>query len=171
MEEIWKDIKGFEGLYQVSNFGRVKSFPRKGTQTTKERIIKFTKSNKNYLVANLKNNNIQQSFSIHRLVAQAFIPNPDNLPQVNHIDGNKQNNNVNNLEWCTNKQNRCHASCNHLLYTRHINQFDLEGNFIKEWNSITEASKFYNIKYNSLWSACNNKKGVYNGFIWRYANK
>ena len=105
MKEIWKDIEGYEGLYQISNLGRVKSFPRKGTHTTKERIIKFAKSNKGYLIAILKNNDVQKAFSVHRLVAKAFIPNPNNLPQVNHKDENKENNNVNNLEWCNNWYN------------------------------------------------------------------
>lgn len=171
MLEIWKDIPDYEGLYQISTLGKVKSFPRKGTHTTKERIIKFAKSNKGYCIAVLKKNNVQKVFSVHRLVAKAFIPNPDNLPQVNHIDGNKLNNCVDNLEWCTNKQNRQHASQHHLLFTRHIYQFDLNGNFIKEWYSAVEASKFYNINYNSLRSACKSKKGIYKGYIWRYANK
>lgn len=171
MQEIWKDIKGYEGLYQISNLGNVKSFPRKGTHTIKERIIKFTKSNKGYCIAVLKNNYVQKALSVHRLVAQAFIPNPDNLPQVNHIDGNKLNNCVDNLEWCTNKQNRKHASKNHLLFTRHINQYDLDGNFIKEWYSVMEASKFYDINCNSLRSACRSKKGIYKGFIWKYVEK
>lgn len=105
MKEIWKDIEEYEGLYQISNLGRVKSFPRKGTHTTKERIIKFAKSNKGYLIAILKNNDVQKAFSVHRLVAKAFIPNPNNLPQVNHKDENKENNNVNNLEWCDNWYN------------------------------------------------------------------
>ena len=171
MKEIWKDIKEYKGLYQVSNLGRVKSFPRKGTHTTQERILKFGKTNKDYVIVILKKNNINKAFSIHRLVAQSFIPNLENKPQVNHIDGNKKNNNVNNLEWCTNLENRQHASKNHLLFTRKINQYDLNNNFVKQWYSVNEASDFYKINKNSLKSACRGKKGVYNGYIWRYADK
>ena len=108
MEEIWKDIPNYEGLYQISNLGRVKSFPRKGTHTKKERILKFAKSNKNYLIAMLTKHNKRKAKSVHRLVAEAFIPNPNNFPQVNHKDENRHNNCVDNLEWCTN-----HYNCNY----------------------------------------------------------
>lgn len=112
MQEIWKDIPEYEGLYQVSNLGRIKSLPRKGTHTTKERIMNFTKSNKGYFIAVLSKDYKKKSFSVHRLVAQAFIPNPNNLPQVNHKDENKENNNINNLEWCSNWYNTHYG--NHL---------------------------------------------------------
>lgn len=105
MEEIWKDIPNYEGLYQISNLGRVKSLPRKGTNTKKERILKFAKSNKNYLIAILTKHNKRNAKSVHRLVAEAFIPNPNNFPQVNHKDENRHNNCVDNLEWCTNRYN------------------------------------------------------------------
>lgn len=108
--EIWKDIPNYEGLYQISSYGRVKSFYKK------ERILKpsiqhFKYKSKNYKreKIELSKNNIRKSFKIHRLVAQTFIPNPDNKPQVNHIDGNPLNNNVNNLEWCTNQENIIHS--------------------------------------------------------------
>ena len=120
MEEIWKDIEGYEGLYQVSNLGRVKSFPRKGTHTTKERILKLTKSNKNYVIVILKNNYIQKAKSVHRLVAEAFIPNPNNLPQVNHKDENKLNNKVDNLEWCDNIYNCNYGTRNKRLSIANI---------------------------------------------------
>ena len=95
MEE-WRDIKGYEGLYQISNKGGVKSLHNK-----KEKILKPFKSNNNYLSINLYKNNKLKTYLIHRLVAEAFLPNPDNLPVVNHKDENKLNNNVENLEWCT----------------------------------------------------------------------
>lgn len=91
MEEIWKDIGGFEGLYQVSNLGRVK-------RVTTGRVLKGMASGKGYLLVGLSKNNIRSVKTIHRLVAQAFIPNPENKPEVNHIDENKTNNMVSNLE-------------------------------------------------------------------------
>lgn len=107
--EIWRDIKGFEGLYQVSNLGRVKSLPkytysRGYPQLRKEKILRpgYTGKNRCYATVVL---NDGKGYKVHRLVAQAFIPNPDNLPQVNHKDENPFNNCADNLEWCTNQYN------------------------------------------------------------------
>ena len=121
--EFWRDIKGYEGLYQISNLGRVKSLHRKyinqyGEFGEKEEFIKkqklsaFNKSQKDtkgYFVVSLANNDRGKWVRVHRLVATAFLPNPHNLPEVNHKDGNKQNNNVDNLEWVTRSQNNLHA--------------------------------------------------------------
>lgn len=119
MEEIWKDIKGYEGLYQVSNLGKIKSLGRtierigpngkKFYRNYPSKIIKIALDTKGYYRTNLAKNGINKTVKIHRIVAEAFIPNTYNKPQINHIDGNKQNNNVNNLEWCTNKENQDHS--------------------------------------------------------------
>lgn len=119
MEEIWKDIEGYEGLYQVSNLGRIKSLGRtierigqKGKsfkRTYPVKILKFGKDPKGYYRTSLALNGVNTTVKIHRIVAQAFIPNPNKLPQVNHIDGNKENNRVDNLEWCDNQENQDHA--------------------------------------------------------------
>ncbi len=115
MEEIWKDINEYEGLYQVSNFGRVKSLTREckhplgGTRKVNERIMKPEKGKWGYLRVHLNKNGKGERHLIHRLVVRAFIPNPGNKPEVNHINGNKQNNHVDNLEWCTSKENIQHA--------------------------------------------------------------
>lgn len=107
MGETWKDIKGYEGLYQVSNFGRLKTLHYKGSN--KEKILKYGKSSNGYLLATLYKEKHKKVYKIHRLVAKAFISNPENKPQVNHIDGCKQNNNVLNLEWVTCKENIEHS--------------------------------------------------------------
>ena len=102
--EIWRDIKGYEGIYQISNKGRVKSLNYR--RTGKEKILKPGKTKPGYLCISLyKKGEKCKCFSIHRLVAQAFLPNPDNLPIVNHKDENKLNNNVENLEWCNSEYN------------------------------------------------------------------
>ena len=113
--EIWKPIPNFEGLYEVSNLGRVKALKRKkncnrGWGWIKEHIMKQTTANSEYYRVPLTNKeHLKKYYLVHRLVAQAFIPNPNNLPQVNHKDGNKSNNCVNNLEWITREDNIKHA--------------------------------------------------------------
>lgn len=119
MKEVWKDIKNYEGLYQISNFGRIKSLskPRKNGKNsgyyTKEKILKQNIQIEKYgykrYKITLTKNNIKKCYKVHRLVAEAFIPNPLNKPQINHIDGNPLNNNVNNLEWCTARENIIHS--------------------------------------------------------------
>ena len=105
LEEIWKDIEGYEGLYQVSSWGRVKN-SRTG------RVLKSGKDMYGYLFVNLYKNGKRTNYKVHRLVAQAFIPNPQNKPQVNHIDEDKENNYVENLEWSTAKENNNHGEHN-----------------------------------------------------------
>lgn len=111
--EVWKDIQGYEGLYQVSNFGRVKSLGRykkspllkSGYFWASEKFLKLSKRVDGYLNVRLSKNGKCKNFKVHRLVAIAFIPNSKNLPQIDHIDADKTNNNVNNLRWCTCKEN------------------------------------------------------------------
>ncbi len=114
--EIWKDIINFEGFYQVSNYGRVKSLERKiphwkseRLQVIKEKILKPSKDGKGYPLVVFQIENEMKAIKIHRLVATAFVPNPENKPQVNHIDGIKTNNHFSNLEWCNNSENVLHA--------------------------------------------------------------
>ena len=103
MKEIWKDIKDYEGLYQVSNLGRVK-------RITTGRVLKPLKHANGYLMVKLSKNSIVYTKTVHRLVAEAFIPNPEHKSEINHIDENKTNNNVSNLEWMTRKENINHGT-------------------------------------------------------------
>lgn len=105
MRETWKEIKDYKGLYEVSNFGRVRSLKRK---TTKGKIVKQMFRSR-YMFADLSKNGYRRAYSVGRLVALAFIPNPKKKPWVNHIDGNTKNNHIDNLEWCTPSENMQHA--------------------------------------------------------------
>lgn len=176
MEEIFKDIAGYEGLYQISNYGNVKSFPRKGTDTKEERILKVYKNKKGYNVVYLYKDNIKKTKQVHRLIAEAFISNPDNLPQVNHKDENKLNNCIDNLEWCTEKYNNNYGTRIKRMIEKNrnnscckkVSQYDLEGNKIKTWNSIHEASRSLNLSYQNIWHCINGNQKTCNGFVWKY---
>jgi len=184
--EVWKDIKGSEGRYQISNKGRVKSLERKvnnhtGELTVKEKILKQRPDEKGYMRIDIKDNSGKRKYyGIHRLVASVFIPNPDNKPQVNHIDGNKANNDVDNLEWVTNGENQKHAYRLGLNYVtgragkpkRAVVQIDpITKQVIAEYESISSAAKAVNCKSSSLiGSCCRNEYGrkTVNGYMWKY---
>lgn len=185
MEEIWKDVAGYENIYQISNFGRVKSIDRLANHVNGMRFVsgRILKPNtcQSYLNVSLSKNGKMKRFTIHRLVAVAFISNPNNLPQINHIDGDKLNNNFANLEWCSASDNQKHAykiklkkSANlgkfgkeHHL-SRAISQYDIYGNLVNKFFSTREANRETLINQGSIAACARGERRTAGGFIWQY---
>lgn len=168
MEEIWKDVVHYEGLYEVSNTGKVRN-KKSG------RIMAQIKTNRGYLRVHLSKFGNLKNELVHRLVAMAFIENPNNYPQVNHKDENKANNNVDNLEWCSRQYNMSYGTqaTNMQGKQRHVqscrvNQYDIYGNFIATYRSINEAGKINNINSGAIYFAIQNG-GTSGGYIWKKA--
>ena len=175
MVEIWKDIPNFEGYYQASSIGNIRSLSREvnnfiGTRKIKGKVLKKKKCNV-YEYVILSKNGKYYSKSVHRLVAEAFIPNPDKLPQINHKDENPLNNCIDNLEWCTNKYNCNYGTRNKRVIENKSNkviQYDLQGNVIKEWPSAVEVEKNLCFNQAHIRSCCRGQcKTAYN-YKWKY---
>ncbi len=160
--EIWKDIEGYEGLYQVSNLGRVRS---------NNKLLHLNKNTYGYKHVTLSKGNIQKTALVHRLVASAFIENPLKLPQINHKDGNKNNNAVSNLEWVTQKSNNRHAIKTNLRKAKRILLVDGENNIVKEFNNRMEINDFLGreVCQDLITRCCNGKRKTAYGHSWRYA--
>lgn len=176
MEEIWKDIKGYEGLYQVSNLGRVKSMLRKvphlgGYRTIPERIVKFyLSSTTGYYMIKLCKNNIYKLYLVHRLVAEAFVSNPNNWPYINHKDEDRTNNKATNLEWCTPNYNIEYSHVREKSINKisiPVEQYDYDGNLIATYKSSVDAGKTLDVAPSSIRRCCNGEIGSVKGFLWK----
>lgn len=176
MEEVWKSIDGYDGRYEISNFGRFKSYAQ---DKTVGKIKYGSPQKKGYLAVSLQNNEGHKvTKKIHRLVAEAFIPNPDNLPQVNHKDEDKKNNHVNNLEWCDNTYNHNYGTRNnraglknrcHPLTSKRIYSIDKDGN-VEHFGSILEAKRIYGFSHGNIIRALKGRCNTANGREWYYEN-
>lgn len=189
--EEWKPVVGYEGLYEISSFGRVKSCKRNfrgrgGKMYNRKGIVRkqFDDCKRGYLKIILHKDGTPTSFSVHRLVAMAFIGNKENLPEVNHVLGLKKDNRVHRLIWSTSSDNQQHAydvlhrvkpmlgkfGKNHHT-SKPINQYSLEGKFIKRWDSIIEVERG-GISFASNVGYClRTGRGSAGGYMWSYAEK
>lgn len=177
IKEVWKDVVGHEGRYMVSNLGRVKSMNYLGHSG--ERVLKTTRHHTGYMVISL-GKKPKKMYLVHILVATAFIENPYGKRYVNHIDGNKENNTVENLEWVTSAENVHHAIRTGLrdphnvprkygadhYSSKPVYQFDLYGNLIKKWDSQSDAARFYRKKGNSINLPVDKQSHTRYGFVW-----
>lgn len=182
--EIWKDIKDYEGLFQVSNWGRVKSLGNGKTHKT-SRIRKFYKSNRGYLRVNLSKNGETKKYSVHRLVAEAFLENPENKPHINHKIEGDEGKTINmvffnedgsvdeertTIEWVTVKENCNYGTHNERIakaLSKPILQLTLDGHLIREWDSMSECGRngFF---HSAISLCCRGKQKTHKGFRWEY---
>ncbi|MDM5434391.1 NUMOD4 domain-containing protein [Bacillus hominis] len=185
--EVWKDIEDYEGKYQVSSLGRVKSLDRivrhsgNHERIQHGKILKLTlNSVSGYLQVGLYLEGKVKKYNVHRLVAETFINNPGNKPEVNHIDENKTNNTVINLEWCTRKENENHGTKKQrktkntdyesirLKNSKVVIQYDSSGKLINEWNSIADINKQLGYSKGNISGCCNGKLEKAYGYVWKF---
>ncbi len=174
MNILWKDVKGFEGLYEISSKGEIYSY-------YSDKILKLNEQNKGYLGIDLWKNKQRYRKRVHRLVAEAFIPNPDKKPEVNHKDCNPKNNNIDNLEWVTTSENQLYSSkLGRKSYLQEVNgensklhkiveQIDLHNdNIINIYYGTNEAHRQTNISQGNIAACCRGERKQAGGFKWRY---
>lgn len=158
-----KEIKNFEELYQVNELGQIWSIKNK-------KYLKQTLCKNGYLYVGLHKNKIRKNILVHRIVAEAFIPNPNNLPEVNHKDENPQNNSVNNLEWCDSRYNKNYGTSiqrRKEKLSKKVYQYTLDGELVREWISATEAGR-NGFSQSNINNCCLGKAKTYKGFRWSY---
>ena len=197
MKEEWRDIPGYEGLYKVSNTGKILSLDYAHRGYAQELVPKV--NNKGYLWVQLKHNNQRKDCLIHRLVAEAFIDNPNGFPLINHKDENKKNNNSWNLEWCTRKYNANYSLDRHperrleisklskmerskrgpyrkrktakpTKYTQPVVQKDMNGNVIREFENIAAITREIGYCNSSILGCCNHSRKTAYGYKWEFEN-
>lgn len=174
MEEVWKDIEGYEGLYQVSNTGLVRSFIRKSELQAPWHLIKPHIA-RGYVFINLyqRGEKRAKNYLLHRLVAKAFVQNPNNYAEVNHKDEDKMNNRSDNLEWCTRSYNMAYGTARlrqGLACGIPVEQLTSDGFRIASYCSAEYAAKINRIDSSSIHKCCKGKRESAGGYIWRYSS-
>lgn len=186
--EVWKDIKSYEGLYQISNYGRVKSLERLQkiknrygsayTRPIKTKILSIYRNNRGYCMIQLYNESNYKHFLIHRLVAIHFLENSNNYPEVDHDDENKNNNRVTNLVWCDrlynntrgvqNKEGRRNSS---KFRMKSVNQYSLKGKLLNSFDGLRIAEEETGINNRDICACCKGRVQTAGGYIWRYKDE
>ena len=170
MDEIWKDVEGYEGFYQVSTLGRVKSFCRwKRASCPEEYILKHAVNNRGYHQVMLYKNGEKKKFLVHRLVAMAFLPNPNCYPHINHIDENVENNCADNLEWCTAQYNNCYGTGKFrrmLTSGRPVEQRLINGQLLATYTTTTIAQEITGISGKEISACVRGDLQSAGGYVW-----
>jgi hypothetical protein len=170
---MWKDIKGYEGLYAVNEKGEIKALERKVKKgdcwVTKKECLKSFNLHRGYLKVVLSKDGKAKTYRVHRIVAEAFIENPNNYTEVNHIDEDKTNNCVENLEWCNREHNIEHSIKSGKFIIKMVSQYDLEGNFIKTYKSVSEAERETGIPRTHICKCVLGRYGhkTAGGYVWK----
>jgi hypothetical protein len=177
LTECWEPIRDYEGIYEVSNCGRVRSLDRKvqyrdEVRKKSGRVLKENTINGGYKQVTLQKDGKRKSVLVHRLVAEMFIENFSGLPQVNHKDGDKTNNSVENLEWCSAKENMIHSVKNRIRTDcKLVEQISLEGKLLTTFDSLHEAERKTGVHRQRISDCCKAKLKSAGGYIWRYQNE
>lgn len=176
--EEWKDVTGYEGLYQVSNFGRIKALakyidhPTGSKSYRKEKILSGKINKDGYCVVTLTKNKKQKCLLVHRLVAEAFIDNPNNYPIINHIwENQKNNNNVSNLEWCSVQYNNCYGNRLERIAKKNrkkVYQYNFNGELVNIWDGLRIIARELNVSESNISKACKGKYKHLINYVWRY---
>lgn len=179
MNEVWKDIKGFVGIYQVSNLGNVKSLERyvnNGHQLVNEKVLKPIINSLGYAKVTLYKDGKRKIFSVHRLVAEAFIPNPENKPCIDHVNCIRSDNRLENLRWVTHSENNLNpltldkfkgwVGVNN-KFSKSVIQFTKDGELIRKWDSIADVKRELGIEVSHIGACCTGKRKTAGGFKWK----
>ena len=167
----WRSVVGYEGLYEVSDSGLIRSLPRRGTRSKSIQIRKACNNNKGYKQVCLSKDGKTKMAYIHRIVAQAFISNPDNLPEINHKDENPLNNNISNLEWCDRTYNNRYGSRSQKT-RKSVDMLDSNGNFVKRFDGLGIAAVEVSGKKSNqscIKECCDGERKTAIGFRWRWS--
>lgn len=177
IDEVWKPIKYYEGLYEISSLGRIRSLDHlrqtgRSAYIQKGKEIKLGLNGKTgYLIVSLSKNGTSTTYRVHKLVAETFLPNPNNYKCVNHINEVKTDNRIDNLEWCSHKYNSNYGNRNKKIADKlsiKIDQYSLDDEYIKTWNSSVEIEKTLGIKQSNICLCCKGKRDSVGNYKWKY---
>ena len=174
--EVWRPVRDFEGLYEVSNLARVRSVERyvqfgRSQRFIESHVLTQQPMPTGYLTVSLKDKKRKVSRTVHRIVAEAFVPNPNNLKDVNHKDEDKTNNLPSNLEWCDRKYNINYGTGKYRKtesYRKPIEQLTIDGQHVAYFESARQAARVTDYKQSRLWEALSGKRQTAYGYRWRY---